>query len=96
MIADFSYINAAIAGAVVAVAAFLKTWLKDKKIGNFKLKRLLPIFVGIIAEILNIIYGLTTGENIVISVANGITSTFIAVFGYDVAKALFKEGDEEK
>lgn len=94
--ADFSYINAAIAGAVVAIGAFLKMWLKDKKIGKFELKRLLPIFILIIAEALNIVYGLTTGENIVISISNGITSTFIAVFGYDVAKSLFKNGVKEE
>lgn len=93
---NLNFINGAIGGAVIAFGAFLKEWLKGKKIKNFELKRLLPIFVFIVAEALNIAYGLTTGENIVVSIANGFTSTFIATFGYDVYKSIFKKGTKEE
>ena len=93
---NLNFINGPIGAAVIAVGVFLKEWLKDKKIKNFKLIRLLPIFVFIVAEVLNIVYGLITGENIVISFSNGITSTFIAVFGYDVYKSVFKKGTKEE
>lgn len=93
---NLNFINGAIGAAVIAFGAFLKKWLKGKKIKKFELKRLLPIFVFIVAEALNIAYGLTTGENIVVSISNGLTSTFIAVFGYDVYKSVFKEGTKEE
>ena len=93
---NLNFINGSIGAAVIAAGVFLKEWLKDKKIKNFKLIRLLPIFVFIIAEVLNIVYGLTTGENMVVSFSNGITSTFIAVFGYDVYKSVFKKGTKEE
>ena len=93
---NLNFMNGAIGAAVITIGTFLKEWLKDKKIKNFELKRLLPIFVFIIAEVLNIVYGLTTGENIVVSFSNGVTSTFIAVFGYDVYKSVFKKGNKEE
>lgn len=93
---NLNFINGAIGGAVIAFGFFLKEWLKGKKIKNFKLIRLLPIFVFIVAEALNIAYGLTTGENIVVSFSNGLTSTFIAVFGYDVYHSAFKKGTKEE
>lgn len=92
---NLNFINVSIAAAVVAAGAFLKEWLKDKKIKNFELKRLLPIFILIIAEVINIVYGLTTGENIVVSVSNGVTSAFVAVFGYDVYKSVVKGGNKD-
>ena len=91
---DFNAVNGAIAAAVVAIGKFLKEFLKDKKIRDFELKRLLPIFIFIVAEVLNIAYGITTGENIVVSFSNGITSTFLSVFGYDIVKSL--RGEENK
>lgn len=93
---NLNFMNGAIGAAVIAIGTFLKEWLKDKKIKNFELKRLLPILVFIVAEVLNIVYGLTTGENIVVSFSNGVTSTFIAVFGYDVYKSVFKKGNKEE
>ncbi len=92
---NLNFINVPIAVAVVTAGAFLKEWLKDKKIKNFELKRLLPIFILIIAEVINIVYGLTTGENIVVSVSNGVTSAFVAVFGYDVYKSVVKGGNKD-
>ena len=93
---NLNFINGAIGAAVIAFGAFLKEWLKGKKIKNFEVKRLLPILVFIVAEVLNITYGLTTGENIVVSISNGLTSTFIATFGYDVYKSVFKKGNKEE
>ena len=80
--------NTAISGAVVAFGIFLKEWLKDKKIGNFELRRLLPLLILLASEILNIAYGYTQGENIVISISNGVTSACMAAFGYDVVKSI--------
>ena len=88
----FNVVNSSIAGAVIAVGVFLKNWLKDKKIKNFELKRLLPLFLLIISEALNIAYGMTQGENIVVSISNGLISTFIATFGYDVVKSIMSKG----
>ena len=92
----FNIVNASISGAVVAAGVFLKSWLKDKKIKNFELKRLLPIFLLIVSEVLNIAYGLTQGENIVISISNGLISTFIATYGYDVVKSIMSKGTREE
>lgn len=88
----FNVVNTSISGAVVAIGVFLKDWLKDKQIKNFKLVRLLPLFLLIISEILNIVYGYTQGENIMISVSNGIISALTATYGYDVVKAVMKNG----
>ena len=91
---NFNTVNNAIAIAVYAAGKFLKEFLKDKKIKDFELNRLLPIFIFVISEILNIAYGITNGENIVVSFSNGITSTFLAVYGYDIIKSL--RGRENK
>ena len=91
----FNVVNSSIAGAVIAVGVFLKNWLKDKKIKNFELKRLLPLFLLVISEVINIAYGLSQGENIVISISNGLISTFIATYGYDVVKSIFSKGTKD-
>ena len=70
----FNLVNSSIAGAVIAIGVFLKNFLKDKKIKNFEVKRLLPLFLLIVSEIINIAYGLTQGENIVVSISNGFIS----------------------
>lgn len=89
------YINAAIMGGVIAIGIFLKDWLKDKKIKNFELKRLLPVFILIVAEVLNVGYGLTIQQNIVISISEGFVSACISVFGYDVVKTVMKKGNKD-
>lgn len=91
----FNVVNSSIAGAVIAVGVFLKNWLKDKKIKNFELKRLLPLFLLVISEVINIAYGLSQGENIVISISNGLISTFIATYGYDVVKSIISKGTKD-
>lgn len=91
----FNVVNSSIAGAVIAVGVFLKNWLKDKKIKNFELKRLLPLFLLVISEVINIAYGLSQGENIVISISNGLISTFIATYGYDVVKSIVSKGTKD-
>ena len=89
------YINAAIMGGVIAIGIFLKDWLKDKKIKDFELKRLLPVFILIVAEVLNVGYGLTIQQNIVISISEGFVSACISVFGYDVVKTVMKKGNKD-
>ena len=87
----FNAINSSIAGAVIAFGVFLKDDLKDKKIGNFELKRLLPIILLLVSEALNILYGYSIGENVIVSISNGLISTLLATYGYDVFKTLKKE-----
>lgn len=88
-------INGIISAGVVAFGALLKGGLKGVKIGNFELNRLLPIFILIAAEVIHITYGYMIGENIVVSMSRGFTSTGIAVFGYDVAKSLTQKEKQE-
>ena len=83
-------INNAIAVIVTALGVYLKHDLNDKKIGNFKLIRLLPLFILVISETLHIAYGFTQGEDIIISISNGLKSAMIATFGYDIAKSFIK------
>lgn len=92
----FNLVNSSIAGAVIAIGVFLKNFLKDKKIKNFEVKRLLPLFLLIVSEIINIAYGLTQGENIVVSISNGFISTFVATYGYDVVKSIVSKGNKEE
>lgn len=91
----FNLVNSSIAGAVIAIGVFLKSFLKDKKIKNFEVKRLLPLFLLIVSEIINIAYGLTQGENIVVSISNGFISTFVATYGYDVVKSIVSKGNKD-
>lgn len=83
-------VNNAIAAIVMALGVYLKNDLKDKKIGNFKVSRLLPVIILVVSEAFNIIYGLTQGEHIIVSISNGLTSAMKATFGYDVVKSLTK------
>jgi len=93
-------VNAIIMGATVAAGIFIKKFLKNKKIKSFNLSRLLPIFILLVGETLNILYGVATGENIVISISKGLIVSCVAAFGYDVYKSLFYhgvvDGPEEK
>ena len=91
----FNLVNSSIAGAVIAIGVFLKSFLKDKKIKNFEVKRLLPLFILIVSEIINIAYGLTQGENIVVSISNGFISTFVSTYGYDVVKSIVSKGNKD-
>lgn len=84
----FNTVNSSIAGAVIAFGVFLKDDLENKKIGNFELNRLLPIILLLVSETLNILYGYSIGENIIVSISNGLISTMIATYGYDVYKTL--------
>ena len=63
--------NGSIAGATIVVGVFLKKILKGKKIKNFELTRLLPLLIVCVSEALNIVYGIITSENIIISISNG-------------------------
>ena len=93
---NFDWMDAAMVGGVVAIGKFIKEWLKGKKIKNFELKRLLPVFILIAAETMYVIYSLTTGENMVLAVSEGFVSACIATFGYDVVKSAFKGGNKDK
>ena len=87
----FNVTNTTISSAIVAIGVFLKDWLKDKKIGNFELKRLLPILLLFISEAINIAYGYMQGENIMISMSNGVISACMATYGYDVVKTIMSK-----
>ena len=91
---NLNFINAAIMAGTIAIGVFLKSWLKGKKIKNFELNRLLPIFILIISEALNIGYGLINGDNIVVSISTGFVCACISVFGYDVWKSAVKSGNK--
>ena len=92
---NLDFINAAIMAGTIAVGVFLKNWLKNKKIKNFELKRLLPIFILIVSEALNIVYGIINGDNIVISISTGFVCACISAYGYDVWKSVVKSGNKE-
>lgn len=97
----FNTTNAVIMGATIAAGIFLKHIIKNKKIGNFEIKRLLPIFILLIGEFLSVAYGIMTNENMIISISNGLTNSGIAAFGYDIFKSLYhngaiNDGSEEK
>ena len=85
-------ISPLIMGATIAAGVFIKKGLKGVKIGNFEVVRLLPIFILIVGEVLSIVYGLITDENIVLSVSSGLIVSAIAAFGYDIYKSLFGKG----
>lgn len=85
-------VNSSIAGATIASGVFLKKIIGDKKIGKVSLKKFLPLFIFIIGELLNILYGFTTNQNIVVSISNGLFSTLLASYGYDIFKTIYKGG----
>ena len=93
---NFDWMDAVMVGGVVAIGKFIKKWLKDKKIKNFKLKRLLPVFILIAAEIMYVLYSFTTGENIILAISEGFVSACIATFGYDAVKSAFKGGNKDE
>lgn len=91
----FDYINIAnaiIMGATIFSGFYIKKFVKNKKIGNFELKRLLPILILIVGETFSILYGLSTGENIILSICNGLIVSGVSAFGYDIFKSLHKKG----
>lgn len=85
-------VNSSLAGATIAAGVLIKYLIGDKKIGKVSLKKFLPLFILIVGELLNILYGITTKQNIVISVSNGLISTLLATYGYDFYKAVHKKG----
>lgn len=93
---NFDWMDAAMVGGVVAIGKFLKEWLKNKKIKNFKLKRLLPLFILLAAEVMYVLYSFSTGENMVLAVSEGFVSACIATFGYDVVKTAMKKGNKDE
>lgn len=88
----FSAANTSISGLVIAIGVFLKSWLKDKKIKNFELNRILPILLLFISEIISVVYGSTRGEDIWTSLSNGVVSALTATYGYDVVKTAMSNG----
>lgn len=88
--------NGSIAGATIVVGVFLKKILKGKKIKNFELTRLLPLLIVCVSEALNIVYGIMTSENIIISISNGLITAFMAISGYDMFKSLYIKGMKQQ
>lgn len=84
--------NAAIMGATIFSGVYIKKFIKNKKIKNFSLIRILPILILIVGETLSILYGLSVGENIILSICNGLIVSGVSAFGYDMFKSLRKNG----